>query len=56
MGWVIPNLSHLWPADALAADRTISVEYLAWVSGYAGLFVLAFLSLSVAIFQRKEVC
>ena len=52
---VVPNLQLYWPADALTQGHDFSGNYLAWVSGYTALIVVAVLALAVALFQTREV-
>jgi hypothetical protein len=53
--WVSPNLAFLWVTDALTQDNRITLHYVGLASGYAGLIVLCWLSLGVALFQKREV-
>lgn len=52
--WVVPNIQYFWLADALTQGHPITVGHMLWVSGYAALFLLAVLSLAVALFQTRE--
>ncbi len=52
---IIPNLSIFWTTDALDTGKTISGAYLLRAIGYATLYVAAFLSIGVGIFQKREV-
>lgn len=53
--WISPNLAFLWVTDALTRGRHISIEYVGLAFGYAMLIVAAWLSLGVALFQKREV-
>ncbi|MCP4591514.1 MAG: hypothetical protein GY842_12280 [bacterium] len=50
-----PNLGVFWVIDALNNEIPIPPSYLAKVSLYAGLYVVAILMIGVALFQRREV-
>ena len=52
---LVPNLQVLWISDALNQDHAVSTAYIGTVSMYAVLYILAFLSLGVALFQTREV-
>ena len=53
--WISPNLAFLWVTDALTQENRITLHYVGLASGYAGLIVLCWLSLGVALFQKREV-
>lgn len=53
--WVTPNLAFLWVTDALTQNNHITLGYVGLACGYAGLLVLAWLLLGVALFQKREV-
>lgn len=51
----IPNFQLFWMVDALEENRQIPLNYIGSSFGYAGLFVLAFLLLAMALFETREV-
>lgn len=51
----LPNLQFFWPADALTQGRPITPAHVASVSFYAGLLIVAILSLAVLLFQQRDV-
>lgn len=53
--WISPNLAFLWVTDALTQENHITFQYVALGAGYAGLIVLSWLFLGVALFQKREV-
>jgi hypothetical protein len=53
--WISPNLAFLWVSDALTQGSQITSRYVGMAFGYATLLVLAWLSLGVALFQKREV-
>lgn len=53
----VPNVGPFWVIDGLAAgtiNTTVTVEYMLYVTAYAGLWTVGILSLAVASFQRRE--
>ncbi len=52
---VVPNLDYLWVADDLTAGLSLSGAYIGTVTIYTVLYVLALLSLAVAMFQTRDV-
>lgn len=50
-----PNLQFLWPADALVSQNPITGDYVALVSTYTILYIVAVISIAVALFQTREV-
>lgn len=50
-----PNLQFLWPSDAVVQGKLIPLDHLLGLVVYAGLYVLFFLGLATALFQRREV-
>ncbi len=52
---VIPNINFFWVVDAITASIDVPAGYLLFTAGYAALFVVAFLAIGVALFQRREV-
>ncbi len=52
---VIPNINFFWVVDAITASIDVPAGYLLYTCGYAMLFVIAFLAIGVALFQRREV-
>lgn len=56
VAWVsIPNLQLFWLLDAVTQNRTIPLPYVIMCAIYAGLLIVAFLSLGVMLFQRRDV-
>ena len=53
--FLVPNLQYLWQADALSQGHPVSLGHVAVVSLYGSLYVLAALSVAVALFQTREV-
>lgn len=52
---VVPNLQFFWLLDAVSQNRPVPKSYLGLVSLYAVCQIGAFLSLSVILFQRRDV-
>ncbi|OPZ27484.1 MAG: ABC-2 family transporter protein [Lentisphaerae bacterium ADurb.BinA184] len=52
---VIPNWQLFWMADALAAEKSIPLSYVAWGGLYVVLFIAFFVLLGVALFADREV-
>ncbi len=52
---ITPDLNFLWVADDLSTGLTVSSTYVLSVTLYTLLFILALLSLAVALFQTREV-
>jgi ABC-2 type transport system permease protein len=53
--WLTPNLAYLWVTDALTLDNKITFHYVGLAFSYAGLIVLAWLFIGMALFQKREV-
>jgi ABC-2 type transport system permease protein len=51
----VPNLQFFWQADALTQGQGIPPAHFGVVSLYAGAMVVAWLSLAVMLFQRRDV-
>jgi ABC-type transport system involved in multi-copper enzyme maturation permease subunit len=52
---LLPNFQFFWLGDALTQELTVETAHVARVAAYAGLYILAILSLGVALFQTREV-
>ncbi|MEO1130554.1 MAG: hypothetical protein AAFX05_12735, partial [Planctomycetota bacterium] len=52
---IVPNLQFFWLVDAITQGHEIPGRYIGLVAGYAGTQIVALLSLSVLLFQRREV-
>lgn len=52
---VVPNLQFFWLVDAISQGHEIPGRYLALVALYSGVQVVGLLSLSVLMFQSREV-
>lgn len=52
---IIPNLQLFWPADALTQGNDFTGGYIALLSGYSALVIVAVLAVAVALFQTREV-
>ncbi len=52
---VSPNLAFLWVTDALTQENFINFTYVATAMLYAGLTVIAYLFIGMALFQKREV-
>ena len=52
---VVPNFQFFWFSDALTQDLLITPAQIGNVAAYAALYILAVLSLGVALFQTREV-
>ncbi len=52
---IIPNIQVFWAADSITQKQQITSSYMLLAGAYALLFVIAFLSLAVALFQTREV-
>ena len=55
LGAVIPNLQYLWQADALTQQHAIPGSHVLLVSAYSVLYLIAIVSIAVALFQTREV-
>ena len=53
--WLAPNLAFLWVTDALTQQNDITLRYVGTAFGYSILLVVAYLSIGVAAFQKREV-
>jgi ABC-type transport system involved in multi-copper enzyme maturation permease subunit len=53
--WIAPNLAFLWVTDALTQQNPITLRYVGMSFGYAVLLVVAYLSIGIAAFQKREV-
>jgi ABC-type transport system involved in multi-copper enzyme maturation permease subunit len=51
----VPNFQYFWFADALTQENPISGGHLANVAAYAGMYILATLSVGIAMFQTREI-
>lgn len=51
----VPNLHFFWLLDAVSQNRPVPPEYLATATLYAGVQIVAFLSLAVILFQKRDV-
>ncbi len=54
LGWLVPNLRLFDTQDALAREKFIPADYLAWAAAYGGLYVAGMLALAAALFQRRS--
>ncbi|MEQ8850747.1 MAG: ABC transporter permease [Phycisphaerales bacterium] len=52
---VIPNLQSFWLVDAITQGHPVPTRYVAMVTAYGGVHVVALLSIAVALFQRRDV-
>ena len=52
---IVPNWQYFWLADAIAANRTIPLAYVAWAAGYVVFYVAICAMWAIAIFQNKEI-
>lgn len=52
---IVPNLQVFWLVDAVTQGHKIPARYVAYVTLYGGTQVLAFLSLAILMFQRRDV-
>jgi ABC-type transport system involved in multi-copper enzyme maturation permease subunit len=52
---VIPNLHFFWLLDAVSQNRPVPFEYVATACAYALAQIIAFLSLGIILFQRRDV-
>ncbi len=48
------NVQYVWISDALTQNHPVTAEYVGNVSLYSALYVIAVLSLAVALFQTRE--
>lgn len=56
LGWsVVPNFQMFFVTDAVNQGVAVSGAYVAYASGYAALLCTAFIALSIALFQRRDV-
>jgi ABC-type transport system involved in multi-copper enzyme maturation permease subunit len=56
LAWsVVPNLQVFWLVDAVTQGHKIPGRYVALVAAYGGTQVLAFLSIAVLMFQKRDV-
>lgn len=51
----VPNLHFFWLLDAVTQTRAVPVSYVILACVYAGAQIVAFLSLAVILFQRRDV-
>lgn len=52
---MVPNLQFMWLADALTQENPVSGSYVAMVTLYTLLYIVAFLAIAVALFQTRDV-
>lgn len=52
---IVPNLQYFWLVDAVTQAHPIPPRYIGMVAGYSGFQVLGLLSLSVILFQKRDV-
>ena len=52
---ILPNFQNLWHADSLAMGHRVPADHALLLSVYAAGYVMAALSLAVALFQTREV-
>ena len=52
---IVPNLQFFWLVDAITQTHPIPMRYVGLVAAYSGVQVIGLLSLSVMLFQRREV-
>lgn len=52
---LIPNMQFYWLTDAVNQNRPIPAAHVLMLAGYSAAQVVMFLSLAVALFQRREV-
>lgn len=53
--YAVPNVLFFWVASGLARGNEVSLENVLYVSAYGLLFVIALVSLAIALFQTREV-
>ena len=51
----LPNLQYFWLLDAVSQNRRVPPAYLFMATGYSLVQAMAFLSLAVILFQRRDV-
>ncbi len=51
----LPNLQYFWLLDAVSQNRKVPATYLGLNALYAGVQIVAFLSIAVMLFQRRDV-
>ncbi len=51
----VPNLHFFWLLDAVSQNRPVPPQYLVAAAGYAMAQIVAFLSLGIFLFQRRDV-
>jgi ABC-type transport system involved in multi-copper enzyme maturation permease subunit len=54
LGWLVPNLRLFDTQDALAREKFIPLDYVAWAAAYGGLYASGVLAVAVALFQRRS--
>lgn len=52
---VVPNMHYYWLLDAVTQNREVPTAHLLKIAAYALLQIGAFLSLAIALFQRRDV-
>jgi ABC-2 type transport system permease protein len=52
---LIPNLQLYWVSDAIYEIGSVPAGYLVLVSGYTALYTAGILSLSIALFQKRQI-
>jgi len=51
---LVPNWQHFWMADALSSDHPIPWKYVLSAARYAGLYLAAWLSFGLFLFEERE--
>lgn len=51
---IVPNIGFFWLADVVVELRDVALGYFLLAIAYGALWVVAFLSLAVALFQKRE--
>jgi ABC-type transport system involved in multi-copper enzyme maturation permease subunit len=52
---IVPNLQNFWLVDAVTQGHKVPARFIALAAGYGAAQCLVFLSLGVALFQRRDV-
>lgn len=52
---IVPNLQNFWLVDAVTQGHKIPPRFIALAAAYGGAQIIAFLSLAIFLFQRRDV-
>jgi len=52
---ILPNMQFFWLTDAVTQNRPVPATHILRVAAYSGIQIVAFLSLAVLLFQKRDV-